>query len=133
MLFKYVCAWFGMMVLAILNGGVRDGVYADHFGALAAHQISTAALLVLFVISFRVLTTKWPLASSRQAWAIGLIWLAMTLVFEFGMGRFVSGLPWSAMFHDYNLFAGRVWVVIPLWVLIGPYLFFRLNVVKEQR
>ncbi len=47
MLFKYFFAWFGMMVLAIINGGVRDFVYRQRVGGLPAHQISTVVLIVL--------------------------------------------------------------------------------------
>jgi hypothetical protein len=37
MIFKYFFAWFGMMVLAIINGGLRDFAYKAYFGDLAAH------------------------------------------------------------------------------------------------
>ena len=47
MVLKYFLAWFGMMVLAILNGGLRDLAYKPHVGALPAHQLSTVILIVL--------------------------------------------------------------------------------------
>lgn len=49
----------------------------------------------------------------------------MTEVFEFGVGRFIEGDSWSTLFHAYNVFAGQIWILIPLWVLVGPYVFFR--------
>ena len=127
MLLKYFLAWFGMMILAILNGGLRDVLYKPRVGDLVAHQISTVILLVLITAYFRILSSIWPIESSKRAWIIGFMWLCMTLVFEIGLGRVLLGYPWSRVLHDYNILAGRVWVLIPFWTLIGPYMFFRLE------
>ena len=131
MILKYFFAWFGMMILAILNGGIRDFVYKAHVGDLLAHQISTVMLIVLLAGYFRFLTTTWPIKSASQAWVIGGIWFLMTEAFEFGTGRFIVGDPWSKLFYAYDVFAGQVWIFIPLWVLIGPYVFFRFVQPKQ--
>ncbi|HWR72126.1 MAG TPA: hypothetical protein VN604_03065 [Nitrospirota bacterium] len=125
MILKYFFAWFGMMVLAIINGGLRDLVYKPYVGDLAAHQISTVILILLFAGYFRFLITIWPLTFASQAWLIGGIWFLMTEIFEFGVGRYIEGESWSRLFQAYNIFAGQFWVLIPVWVLIGPYVFFR--------
>jgi hypothetical protein len=124
MLRKYFFAWFGMMILAIVNGGLRDFVYKLHVGDLPAHQISTVILMVLLAGYFRLLTAIWPIRSASQAWVIGGMWFLMTEAFEFGMG-FIEGASWSTLFQAYNVCAGQVWIFIPLWVLIGPYVSFR--------
>lgn len=125
MLLKYLLAWFGMMALAIINGAVRDFAYKPHVGDLAAHQISTVILLFLLAGYFRLLFTRWPIQSASQAWVVGGIWFVMTEVFEFGMGL-MAGAAWSELLHAYDVWAGQVWILIPLWVLTGPYVFFRL-------
>lgn len=127
MLRRYCLAWVGMMLLAILNGGLRDGLYAGRVGELAAHQISTGLLLVVFAGYFWGLTSAWPIESAGMAWRIGLMWLLMTLAFETGMVRLVGGHPWERLLHEYDLLAGRVWLLVPLWTLVGPYLFYRLR------
>lgn len=129
---KYFVAWFGMMVLAIINGGLRDYAYASLVGDLAAHQVSTAILIALFAAFFRGLIRVWPIESAHQAWAIGGMWFLMTEAFEFGMGRLITGNSWSELFHAYNILDGQVWILIPLWVLTGPYLSFRFLQGKED-
>ena len=52
--------------------------------------------------------------------------LALTLAFESLLGRFVSGLSWREMLAEYNLAAGRLWVLVPISVAAAPYVFFRL-------
>jgi hypothetical protein len=70
------------------------------------------------------LTRIWPIKSAAQAWIIGGMWFLMTEAFEFGMGL-IAGDSWTKLLHAYNIFAGQVWIFIPLWVLMGPYVFFR--------
>lgn len=125
MIRKYFFAWFGMMILAIINGGFRDFAYKSLVGDLPAHQISTVILIVLLAGYFWFLTTAWPIKSAPQAWVIGGLWFVMTEAFEFGMGRFIAGDSWSKLFYAYDVLAGQVWIFIPVWVLIGPYVFFR--------
>ncbi len=132
MILKYFLAWFGMMALAIVNGGAREFAYKPRVGDLAAHQISTVVLIVLLAGYIRFLTRVWPIGSARQAWTIGGMWFLMTEAFEIGMGL-IAGDSWSKLFHTYNVFAGQVWIFIPLWVLAGPYVFFRNFNRNKQR
>ena len=41
MIAKYSIAWLGLVVLAIMNGSLRDGVYFEGLGDNRAHQVST--------------------------------------------------------------------------------------------
>lgn len=125
MTYKYIIAWFGMMILAIINGGIRDSLYNNYVGEVAAHQISTIILVLLIAVYLWILIKFWPIQSTKQAWIIGCIWFVMTEIFEFGMGRIVLNESWNNIFYTYNIFAGQLWILIPLWVLISPYIFYR--------
>jgi hypothetical protein len=70
---------------------------------------------------------RWRIESPKQAIVIGLIWLGLTVVFEFLFGHYVMGNPWERLLHDYNLLAGRVWVFVLIWITIAPYVFYRIN------
>jgi hypothetical protein len=124
---KYIAAWLGMMALAVLNGMARDKLYGPRVGELAGHQFSTAILLIAFGAYFYLLERAWPLASTGLAWLVGATWLIMTLLFETVLGRFVAHDPWRKILSDYNVLAGRLWILVPAWVLCGPYVVFRLN------
>lgn len=124
---RYALAWLGLMLLAILNGTLRQALYADRLGELSAHQLSTAILLLAFTAYLWGLSTAWPIGSAGLAWRIGLLWLCLTLAFETGMVRLVGGHPWERLLHEYDLLAGRVWLLVPLWTLLGPYVAFRLR------
>ena len=126
-MWKYVLAWVPMVFIAMANGALREGWYGKHLSALHAHQLSTATGLLLFGVYIGAFIHFWRPVSAGQALTIGLVWLGMTVAFEFLFGHYVAKRSWSALLHDYNLLAGRVWVVVLVWVTIAPYLFYRLQ------
>ncbi|MGA9573741.1 MAG: hypothetical protein WBS20_07335 [Lysobacterales bacterium] len=127
MLVRYLLFWLLLAVVAIANGILRQVVYGKFVSTLTAHQISTLTGIVFTGVLVFWLHRFWPIESVRQAWLIGVIWLVMTISFEFGFGHFVAGHPWSALFADYNLLRGRVWLVFLVWMLVLPWLVFRFG------
>jgi hypothetical protein len=116
----WLLAWPGMVAVALVNGTFRGLVTQPLLGETAARQLATVLLLCLLVGYQGLLVRRFPLPSSATALAIGGAWATMTLVFEFGFGRFVEHLSWSTMLADYDLTAGRIWVLVPVWLVIGP-------------
>jgi hypothetical protein len=116
--------WFGIMLAAILNGALRDLLLVPRLGDLGARAISCLTLASAIVI-FTWMSLSWirP-ASMTDAWRIGLLWLAMTLVFEFGAGHYFFGTPWPALLADYNVLAGRLWVLVLITTLTAPVLVY---------
>ena len=111
-MWKYILAWVPMVLIAIANGVLREAWHGKHLSELNAHQVSTATGVLLFGAYIWALIRIWRPESPGQAFAIGLTWLGLTVAFEFLFGHFVAGHPWSKLFHDYNIFAGRVWVIV---------------------
>jgi hypothetical protein len=114
-----------MMAIAVANGAVREAGLKRWLGEPRARQLSTLLLILFFGLYMAAVFRLWPIDSARQAAGVGALWLALTLAFEFGLGRFVSRFSWRQMLDEYNLLAGRLWILVPIWVASGPYLFFR--------
>lgn len=112
-----------MVAIAVLNGAFREAFLNPQLGEALARQVSTLLLLLLLAAYFRLVFTKWPIRSSRQAVAVGMAWLALTLAFEAALGRLASGLSWAEILAEYDVRSGRLWVLVPLWVALGPYVF----------
>jgi len=122
----YIGAWFPMVVIAIGNGLLRDAFYGRRMTELRAHQLSTLLGIVLLGIYMGfVIHLRLP-ASGGQAIRVGLVWVALTVAFQFGFGRYVAGYSWARLVQDYNVFEGRVWPAILVGVGCAPYLFYRL-------
>lgn len=124
---KYILAWFPMIFIAIANGLFREKILRSHLSELRAHQVSTATMIILFGVYVWVLFKIWFPTSANQAILIGLIWLLLTIVFEFLFGHYVAGHSWDKLLHDYNIFKGRVWVLILIWISLAPFIMYQLQ------
>lgn len=120
MLGRAAAVWFGIMLLAILNGAARDILLVPRFGDLVSRAVSCVALSGGIVL-IAWLSLRWiaPL-SIGDAWTIGVMWLAMTLAFEFIAGHYLFRTPWETLLADYDLLAGRLWVLVLIATLIAP-------------
>lgn len=127
MIWRYILAWIPMIFIAIFNASIRELVYEKYLGELRAHQVSTVTGILLFGLYTWVVTNFWRIQSTAQALVIGLIWLGLTVAFEFLFGHYVSGTEWSKLLADYNIFAGRVWIFVLIWTAIAPFIFFSLQ------
>lgn len=123
MLLRYILAWFPMVVIAIGNGALREKSYGRRMSELHAHQVSCLTGIVLFGSYIGALSRLWPLPNDAEAWAVGAVWLALTIAFEFLFGHFVARHSWGRLLHDYNLCAGRLWLFVLVFVAIAPLLF----------
>ncbi|WP_049782670.1 hypothetical protein [Maribacter sp. HTCC2170] len=126
-MWKYIIAWFPMILIAIANGLFREKFLVNRLNELQAHQMSTGTMIVLFGIYVWVLFKIWEPESVNQAIMIGFLWLFFTVVFEFVFGHYIVGNSWDKLLHDYNIMKGRVWILVLIWITIAPYLFFQLQ------
>jgi hypothetical protein len=119
--------WLLILVLAILNGAFRQGILIPRMSDLAAHLVSTVLLSVL-VLSATWLVLAWigPVTIG-EAWSIGLLWLVLTVAFEFLGGHYLFGNPWEKLLADYNIAQGRIWPLALLTALLAPVLTFVLR------
>ena len=122
----YLTVWLVMLFVSVLNGVLRDFTYGKQIPALLAHQISTLIGILLLGVVIYLYIRRWPFASARQAWRVGLLWMSLTVVFEFLFFHYLGGHSWEALLANYDLSAGRLWPLILLWVAIAPYVFHRL-------
>jgi len=122
---RSVVVWCIFVVLAILNGALRNTVLTPRLGEFRGHITSTVILCAAILIVTR-LTIGWirPVNSS-DALLIGGGWVLMTVAFEFLAGHYVFRTAWTTLLADYDLFAGRVWVLVLVTTALAPLLMAR--------
>lgn len=114
-------AWLLFLLIAVASGALRETLLTPLLGEHSAQQVGTLFVCGLIgAIGWRFARQLRP--SSGQALAIGLGWLAMTLLFEFGVFNFILGHPLSEMLAEYDLAAGRLWPLVLLSEVITPWL-----------
>jgi hypothetical protein len=120
--------WVVLVIIAIINGTIRNFWYKPIFGDLVAHQISTftfiAALIIVTHGFLSLLKVKY---GSMQLWLLGLMWVGLTVLFEFGFGHYVMGNSWERLLADYNILQGRLWSLVLLATASSPRLVSRFK------
>lgn len=119
-------AWMLMMLAETGHAAVREIWLGPLLGALRARQLgvligSVIVLLIAWACS------RWIRAGSGTArLAIGGFWVALTLAFEFAVGRAMN-LSWERLLSDYNPAQGgfmllglAVMFIAPSWVARWP-------------
>lgn len=125
MILRGVLAWCVLMIAAILNGTFRVALLNPRLGERTGHVISTLMLcLVILLLAWFLVPWVRP-QSAGAALALGGMWLLLTLTFEFGFGHFVAHKPWGVLLADYNIAAGRIWVLVLLATFLAPPLVAR--------
>lgn len=113
-----------MLLIAIANGALRQFTFGRVLSELRAHQLSTLIGSVFIGSFIWYVISRFPPTSSGHAFSIGIMWLSFTVVFEFFMGLVLSRQALSKVLHDYNLLAGRVWVLFITLITVAPWLFY---------
>ena len=121
MILRALAVWLLLLILAVLNGGLRDTQLSPRLGDTVGRGISTLLLCGLIVLA-PWLTIGWirP-GGSREALAVGALWVALTLAFEFGVGHYGFGKPWPELLADYDLSRGRIWIAVLVVTLLAPW------------
>lgn len=120
MIARAFAIWFVLLAVAFANGFLRVAWLIPSTGDRTGHVISTLILSAAIAL-LSWLTIGWihP-ATTRDALLVGAIWVALTLAFEFLAGHYLFGNPWSTLLADYNVFDGRIWVLVIVTTGLSP-------------
>ena len=127
MLGRAFAVWTAILILASLNGALRDLVMTPRLGDPVARAISTVLLCGL-VLLVTWLTLAWIDPHSRaDTIVIGGVWVACTLAFEFLAGHYLFRKPWAELLADYDLRRGRIWIAVLVVTFAAPCLIARMR------
>lgn len=110
-----------MMLVETGHGVVRELFVAPAIGSLRADQIgilvgSALVLLIAWACS------RWLNAATLRAQlGIGAFWVALTVIFEFGLGR-ALGMSWIWILSHYNPAMGGYMLLGLAVMFIAPWL-----------
>lgn len=122
---KALLAWLALLAVIVALGALRERYLVPALGEAIAHQVATLwACAMVFAGGF--LYAQWTRPTPREALSTGALWLALAMVFELGFFGFVMGRPWGVLLADYNIFQGRLLLLLWLFLLLAPYVPARL-------
>ena len=120
MLIRAFVIWLALLAAAIVNGAAREGLLIPRTGEAVGHALSSitlsAAILLLAWLSIGWIRPY----STSDAWRVGFAWVSLTLAFEFLAGHYLFGNSWERLLADYNVLAGRIWILVLIITLSAP-------------
>ena len=126
-LIRAIALWAVMCVVAVLNGVAREIVLVPTLGAALARPVSAVTLALLILLA-ATLGIRWiGRLKAVQYWAIGALWVALTVGFEFAFGRLVARKTWAELSRPYDLSSPDPWLLVLVVLLAAPELAARLR------
>ena len=118
---KALSIWMLFLVGAILNGVSRESLFTPLFGENVALPLSGVTLS-----AFIFLVTYWtvPLFGRNPGnvfISIGLLWLGITLAFEFTFASFTAERNWRDIIPMLNPFTGNLLLLVLLVTTVAPW------------
>jgi hypothetical protein len=123
---RALLVWLLLMAAETIHGALRNLFLVPAVGDFHARQLGVVIGSVL-ILAITVLTIGWigP-TSDRSALSIGMLWLALTVAFEFIIGR-ALGRPWKALLADYDLTRGGLLSLGMIILALAPWVAARLH------
>jgi len=123
---KALAIWLAILLLAILNGLLREAVLVPMLGPSAGLVLS-GLLLSALIVAVAYLALPWlDVRGAAPLLAVGLGWLALTLVFEFSFGLW-QRKPWPVLLEAYTFQGGNLWPLVLLVTALAPSIAARLR------
>lgn len=117
---RAVLAWLVLAVVMFANGAVRVLVLQPRLGERLARQVATGGGILIVCAAAFLFVRGSATPSGSELLKVGVLWLILTLGFEFGLGL-ATGMTWPAMLADYDIREGRLWPLIPASALVAPW------------
>lgn len=118
---KSLALWFAILALAVINGTLRERALIPALGS-AAGLVTSGVILsaCIFLVAWAGVPWYGPLASHQWVW-VGVFWLVLTLMFEFGFGRLVQHKTWTELFEAYTFKGGSLWPMVLVATFVAPW------------
>ncbi len=117
---KALAVWLVILGLAIANGALRESVLSLLLGKAAGLFVS-GVLLSAVSLAVACLALPWfGQLPARSYIAIGLIWVGLTLIFEFTFGHFIQRKSWQEILQAYRFSGGNIWPLVLVVVGTSP-------------
>ena len=126
-LIRAFAVWLLIVFVESVHGTLRQLFLAPMVGDLTARRIAffVAVFLIFFITYLFIRFIDAP--TVRSLFIVGLMWMILMTLFEFGLGHFAMNYSWERMLEDYDVSRGGLMVIGLLFMICAPWLAARLR------
>lgn len=126
-LLRAMAVWLIIVCVESGHGTLRTLFLAPYVGDFQSRRITvfTGSLLILLIA---YLFIRWIRAETTFSLiVVGAVWLALTILFEVSLGRFVLGFSWERLASDYDISRGGLLPFGLIFLMLSPLIAARLR------
>lgn len=126
-LIRAFVVWLAIVFAESIHGTLRQMFLAPLVGDFTARRISFfIAVLLIFLITYFLI--RWINAPAvKSLFAVGLLWLILMTLFEFGLGILVMNYSREQMLADYYVSRGGLMGFGLIFMAFAPFLAAKLR------
>ena len=126
-LLKATGIWLLIVIAAIINGVIREKLIVPMAGIETALPLSGITLsIIIFLISL-VSVPFIGAMESKTFLTIGVLWVLLTLSFEFLFGHYIVGKSWKEIMQVFNMQKGDLFIVVLFVTALSPWVAAKLR------
>jgi Na+/glutamate symporter len=124
---RAIAVWLLIVFAESVHGTLRQLFLAPLVGDFPARRISFfIAVLLIFLITY--FSIRWIDAPTvKSLFGVGLMWMILMTLFEFGLGHFIMKYSWEKMLEDYDLSRGGLMGFGLVFMFFAPWLAAKLR------
>jgi hypothetical protein len=126
-LMRGLMAWTFLPAVALFNGIIATSILLPALGQTRAAYVSALTLLILVVVFIAIVGPRMGRpANIRVALVVGLLWVALNVVWQFLFFGGVMGVPAREIAKGFDfgtVLQGNLYPLIQLVVAFGPWAF----------
>ena len=126
-LIKSFLVWLLFIPLAIANGALRDLLLTPALGDTLGRAVSSLSLSLLILGLTVLLINRFGVNTHARYLVVGAFWLVLTVLFEVSFSLLVMGHPMDELLMDYDIFRGRLWLMVLVTTFFAPLLASRMR------
>jgi hypothetical protein len=124
---RAVVVWFILIAVEFVHGVLRFIFLVPYVGDFRARQIGVFTGSVLIVaVAYLFIGWLQP-AVTKSLMMVGMLWLVLTVAFEFSFGHFVFRRSWNDLASDYDLLHGGLLPIGMVVLAFSPVIAARLR------
>lgn len=130
---RAVLVWLVIIAVETVHGILRTLLLVPLVGDFPARRLSVfTGSLLIFGVAYVFI--RWVEAETQlRLFAVGLLWVVLTVLFEIGLGRYVLGLTWDRIAEDYNVTRGGLLGFGLMFLAAAPTLAAKMRQRSAQR
>ena len=126
-LVRSILIWLLFIPIAMLNGMLRDLVLTPVLGEMLGRAVSSVSLSLLILGLTLLLVERLGVDTVPWLLIVGVLWAALTVAFELSFFVLAMGHPLDELLQEYDLFRGRLWLLVLATTLAAPLIASRLR------